>query len=129
MQLSYWCVLIAIFMPYFCFGIARNRARSLRDNANPRDFPNRIEGLPKRAWDAQLNSFEALPGFLAAVLIAQIANVPQAKTNALAMAWVAARIVYIGCYLGNRPRFRTIAQLASLLCVIGLFAAAALNGQ
>jgi uncharacterized MAPEG superfamily protein len=54
MTIAYWCVLVAILIPYICFGIARNRGggadgRRLRDNRNPRDFPNRIEGLPFRA--------------------------------------------------------------------------------
>ena len=57
MTAAFWCVLAAIALPYVCFGIARNRGRGpqgqrLRDNRNPRDFPNRIESLAKRAWDA-----------------------------------------------------------------------------
>jgi uncharacterized MAPEG superfamily protein len=84
MTTAYWCVLVAILLPYICFGIARNRGRGLdgkrlRDNRNPRDFPTRIEGLSKRAWDAQLNSFESLPGFAAAVIIAHLVHVPQSQ--------------------------------------------------
>jgi uncharacterized MAPEG superfamily protein len=123
--IAYWCVLAAIFFPYMCFGIARNRARSLRDNRNPRDFPNRIEGLPKRAWDAHLNSFESLPGFAAAVIIAHLADAPQAHIDALAVLWVVARLAYIAFYLGDRSSLRTSAQVISLLCVLGLFLAAA----
>jgi uncharacterized MAPEG superfamily protein len=53
MTIAYWCVLAAILAPYICFGIARNRGRGpdgqrLRDNSNPRDFPDRIEGLAAR---------------------------------------------------------------------------------
>jgi uncharacterized MAPEG superfamily protein len=125
MTIAYWCVLAAIFFPYLCFGIARNRARSLRDNRNPRDFPNRIEGLPKRAWDAQLNSFESLPGFAAAVIIAHLAGAAQTHVDALALLWVVARLGYIGFYLGDRSTLRTGAQVFSLLCVLGLFIAAA----
>jgi uncharacterized MAPEG superfamily protein len=53
MTIAFWCVFAAVLL---CFGIARNRGRApsgerLRDNRN-REFPNRIEGLAKRAWVA-----------------------------------------------------------------------------
>lgn len=86
MTIALWCVLAAILLPYVCFGIAVNRSREdgkrVRDNRNPRDFPNRIEGLPKRAWGAQLNSFESLPGFAAAVIIAPLVHAPQIRIDA-----------------------------------------------
>ncbi len=51
MTIAFWCVFVAVLLPYVCFGIARNRGRGpsgqrLRDNRNPRDFPNRIEAWP-----------------------------------------------------------------------------------
>lgn len=130
MTVAYWCVLAAIFLPYACFGIARNRGRasdgrSLRDNRRPRDFPNHIEGVAKRAWDAQLNSFESLPGFAAAVVIAHLASAPQGEIDVLAVAWVVARVVYVAFYLADRPALRSAAQFVSLACVLGLFIAAA----
>jgi uncharacterized MAPEG superfamily protein len=130
MTTAYWCVLAAIFLPYACFGIARNRGRGpdgrrLRDNHNPRDFPNRISGAAKRAWDAHLNSFESLPGFAAAVIIAHLAHAPQGTVDTLAVAWVVARIAYVAFYLADRSALRSAAQLVSLACVAGLFVAAA----
>jgi uncharacterized MAPEG superfamily protein len=127
MTTANWCVLAAILLPYICFGIARNRARELRDNRNPRDFPNRIEGLPKRAWDAQLNSFESLPGFAAAVIIAQLAHAPQSQVDTLALVWVFARVAYVFCYLTDRSTLRSSFQFASLACVLGLFVVAGLS--
>jgi uncharacterized MAPEG superfamily protein len=129
MTIAYWCVLVAILIPYVCFGIARNRGRGadgrrLRDNRYPRDFPNRIEGLPKRAWDAHLNSFESLPGFAAAVIIAHLANAPQPQLDALALVWVFSRLAYVASYLANRSTLRSSAQLLSLGCVLGLFVVA-----
>src|SRR5512145_8189 len=103
MSVAFWCVFGAVLLPYVCFGIARNRGRDLqgrrlRDNRNPRDFPNRIEGLAKRAWDAQLNTFESLPGFAAAVIIAHLAHAPQNWIDALALAWIVARVAYVVFY-------------------------------
>src|SRR5687767_12493817 len=130
MTIANWCVFAAILLPYICFGIARNRARHAgtpRDNRNPRDFPNRIEGLAKRAWDAQLNSFESLPGFAAAVIIAHLVHAPQSQIDALALVWVAARIAYVVFYLTDKSTLRSSAQFVSLGCVLGLFVVAGLS--
>ena len=131
MTIAYWCVLGAILLPYICFGIARNRGRGpdgrrLRDNDDPRDFPNRINGVAKRAWDAQLNGFESLPGFAAAVIIAHLARAPQGQIDALAIGWLVARLAYVAFYLTGRSTARTTAQAISLLCVLGLFVVAGL---
>lgn len=132
MTIAFWCVLIGAILPYVCFGIARNRGRGpdgerLRDNRNPRDFPNRIEGLPKRAWDAQINAFEALPGFAAAVIIAHFVHVPQGRIDLLASVWVLTRVAHVTFYLTDKDKLRTAAQVASLVCVLGLFIAAGLS--
>jgi uncharacterized MAPEG superfamily protein len=130
MTVAFWCVLAAIILPYICFGIARNRGRGLqgerlRDNRNPRDFPNQIEGLAKRAWDAHLNSFESLPAFAAAVIIAHLAGAPQTQIDTLAVIWVLVRVAYVGFYLADQSTLRSSAQFVSLACVIGLFLIAA----
>lgn len=131
MTTAYWCVLVAVLLPYLCFGIARNRGRDsegrrVRDNHNPRDFPNNITGLAKRAWGAHLNSFESLPGFSAAVIIAHLAHTSQQQIDVIAVVWVAVRLAYVGFYLTDRATLRTSAEIVSLLCVLGLFFAAAL---
>ena len=131
MTIALWCVLAAVLLPYVCFGIARNRGRGadgrrLRDNHAPREFPNRIKGVAKRAWDAHLNSFESLPGFAAAIIIAQMVHAPQSGIDALALAWVLARAAYVTFYLADLAAWRSGAQFFSLACVLGLFVAAGL---
>jgi uncharacterized MAPEG superfamily protein len=132
MTIAYWCVFVAVLLPYICFGIARNRGRGpsgdrLRDNRNPRNFPNRIEGLAKRAWDAQLNAFESLPGFAAAVIIAQSVHAAQAHVDTLAVVWVSARLAHMIFYLTDKSTLRSSAQFLSLACVLGLFVVAGLS--
>ena len=132
MTIAFWCVLVGVLLPYVCFGIARNRGRGpdgkrLRDNRNPRDFPNRLEGLPKRAWDAQLNAFESLPSFAAAVLIAHLAHAAQNQIDVLASVWVLARVAHVTFYLTDKDKLRTTAQIISLVCVLGLFVVAGLS--
>ena len=134
MTVAFWCVFAAVLLPYVCFGIARNRGRDaegrrLRDNRNPRDFPNRIEGLAKRAWNSQLNSFESLPGFAAAVIIAHLAGAPQLWIDTLALTWVAARVAYVAFYLADKSTLRSSAQFVSLGCVLGLFMVAGLGSN
>jgi uncharacterized MAPEG superfamily protein len=129
MTVAFWCVLVAIFLPYACFGIARNRSRDLngkrlRDNRNPRDFPNRIHGTAKRAWDAHLNAFEALPSFAAAVIIAHLTNAPREHIDLLAMLWVVARVAHLIFYLADKSTLRSSAQFMSFVCVVGLFVVA-----
>jgi uncharacterized MAPEG superfamily protein len=99
----------------------------LRDNRNPRDFPNRIEGLPKRAWDAHLNAFESLPGFAAAVIIAHLVHAPQNQIDVLAAVWVVARVAHVASYLSGKDKLRTSTQIISLACVLGLFVVAGMS--
>lgn len=126
MTIAFWCVLAAIVIPYVCFGIARNRGRGpdgrrLRDNKRPRDFPNAIDGIAKRAWDAHLNAFEALPAFAAAVIIAHIAHAPQSSIDLLALIWVVARVAHATFYIFDRHSLRSASQFVSLACVLALF--------
>ncbi|HET9819291.1 MAG TPA: MAPEG family protein [Rhodanobacteraceae bacterium] len=132
MTIALWCVLAAVLLPYVCFGVAVNRSRKpdggrLRDNHNPRDFPSHLEGLAKRAWGAQLNSFESLPGFAAAVIIAHLVHASQNPINVLAVAWVLARIAYVAFYLTDKATLRSTTQFVSLACVLGLFVLAGLG--
>ena len=121
MTTAYWCVFVAILLPYAWFGFAASQAGKLRDNHNPRDFPNHLSGLPKRAWGAHLNSFESLPGFAAAVVIAHLAHGAQPYIDTLAVIWVLARVAFGIFYLMDRPALRSSVQFVSLACVLGLF--------
>ncbi len=134
MTIALWCILVAVLMPYICFGIAVNRSRGadgrrIRDNNSPRDFPNIIQGVAKRAWGAQLNSFESLPGFAAAVIVAHLVHAPQTPIDALAVVWVLARVAYLAFYLNDKATLRSTAQFVSLACVLGLFAVAGFGGE
>jgi uncharacterized MAPEG superfamily protein len=131
MTLSFWCVLVAIFLPYAAFGIARNRGRDangkrVRDNRNPRDFPNRLHGAAKRAWDAHLNAFEALPSFAAAVIIAYLTQAHREYVDGLAAIWVIARVCHLAFYIADLSTLRSVAQYLTHACVLGLFVMAAM---
>ncbi|HRD96392.1 MAG TPA: MAPEG family protein [Rubrivivax sp.] len=127
MTIAETCVLIACLLPIACAGIAKSRGfgKPRReggfDNHNPRDWLARLQGWQARAHAAQLNSFEALPIFVAGVLIAQQHQAPQHTINALAVAFVVLRIGFIGAYLADRAYLRSILWALALACSIALF--------
>lgn len=124
MTIAYWCVLIAALLPYAFTGYAKSGGGY--DNRAPREWLDRREGAAKRAHWAQLNSFEAFPPFAAAVIIAHATGgAAQATIDALAVAFVVLRALYGVVYVADRPTLRTSIWTLGLLCVIGLFVAAA----
>jgi uncharacterized MAPEG superfamily protein len=118
--LAYACVLVAALLPIVCAGLAkrhgfgRSRREGGYDNGNPRAWLARQEGASARANAAQANSFEALPFFIGAVVIAHQLQAPQVWVDALAVAFVLLRVAYIGLYVADRPTLRSLVWLAAL---------------
>ena len=80
MTTAYWCVLIAAYLPIAWTGMAKFGAGGKDfDNAAPRAMLAKLDGWRQRANWAQLNGFEAFPPFAAAVIIAHLLAVPQAR--------------------------------------------------
>ena len=119
-SLDYWCVLIAAVLPIVCAGLAKAhafgkpRARGGFDNSNPREWLQRQTDWHARANAAQANSFEALPLFIGAVLIAHQLGADQARVNALAVTFIALRIAYIAAYVTDRASLRTLVWVAAM---------------
>jgi uncharacterized MAPEG superfamily protein len=59
MTLAYWCVLIAIFLPYLVMANAKffGAGYGLHANQDPRAFLGTLEDWRKRANNALLNGF------------------------------------------------------------------------
>ncbi len=118
--LAYACVLVAALLPIVCAGLAKrhgfgkSRREGGYDNANPRAWLARQEGASARANAAQSNSFEALPFFIGAVVIAHQLQAPQAWVDSLAVAFIALRVAYIGLYVADRPAARSLVWMAAL---------------
>ena len=116
-----YLILIACLLPYVFTVIAKKTAGFKgRDNQNPRDFLAKTTGLAARANAAQQNSFESLPLFIAAILMAEYMVVPQAVIMTFGIAYIVLRIVYGICYLANWATLRSIVWILSLLCPICL---------
>ena len=116
-----YLILIACLLPYVFTIIAKKAAGfKARDNQNPREFLGKITGLAARAHAVQQNSFESLPLFIAAILMAEYMVVQQPVIMTFGMAYIVFRMMYGICYLANWATLRSIVWLLSLLCPICL---------
>ena len=124
---AYWCVFMAAMLPFMCTAIAKwgsfNKPRKEGgyDNHDPRAWLARQTDWRARANAAQANSFEALPLFIAGVLVAQQMGAPQGRVDALALAFVAARLAFIALYLADKASLRSLAWTVGVGCSVALF--------
>ncbi len=118
--LAYWCVLIAAFLPMGCSTLAKLPAKDAAgnknrfDNNDPRAWLARQTDWRARANAAQANSFEALPFFIGAVIIAHQLGAAQGRVDVLAMVYIVLRLMYIMFYVGG------LASLRSLIWTLAL---------
>jgi uncharacterized MAPEG superfamily protein len=116
LTLAYWCVLVAALLPYVSAVIAKSGAFGPGDNHTPREWSARQSGWRARANGAQANSFEGLPFFIGAVVIAHQLGAAQGTLDRLALAYVVLRVLYIAAYV------RDLATVRSLVWGFGLLA-------
>ena len=124
MTVAFWCVLIALCLPYVCTGIAKFSQGKFgpRQNHDPRAFLATLEGPAKRAHNAQLNSFEVTPAFAAAVIIADIVGNAQPVTiDVLAVLFITSRLLYIICYLADCALLRSIVWFVGMGLIVSFF--------
>ena len=127
--LAYWCVLIAALLPVLCAGrskagsFGKSRSEGGFDNHNPRAWLQQQKGWRARANAAQANTFEALPFFMAAVVIAHQLGAAQGWLDLLAVAFIALRLLYIALYVADWAALRSMVWgLALLVNIAILFA-------
>ena len=119
--IAYWCVLVAAILPIVCAGIAKSGMFSTSrrdggyDNNNPRAWLARQTEWRARANAAQANTFEALPFFFAAVIIAHQLQARQTVVDILAFAFVVLRIAYIMMYVADMAKTRSAIWITALL--------------
>ena len=117
-----WAMVVASLLPLAMALTAKAIGGfNLADNAHPRNFLQETTGVAARANAAQQNSYETLPVFLAAVLVAMLFFVPQLIINTLAWLYVLIRIGYCAAYITNLATFRSILWVLSIACCLMLF--------
>ncbi|MGP9689971.1 MAPEG family protein [Psychrobacter sp. AOP22-C1-C5] len=117
-----WAMVVASLLPIVMAMLAKAFGGfNLSDNSHPRDFLQHTTGAAARANAAQQNSYETLPVFLAAVLVAMLFFVPQLIINTLAWLYVLIRVGYCAAYISNLATFRSILWVLSIACCLMLF--------
>ena len=124
--IAYWCVLVAAILPTVCAGIAKYGmfGKSLKqggyDNHNPRAWLARQTDWRARSNAAQANTFEALPFFFVAVVIAHQLQARQAVLDILAFMFIVLRMAYIMMYVADMAKTRTCIWAAALTVNISI---------
>ncbi|HEX3974014.1 MAG TPA: MAPEG family protein [Stellaceae bacterium] len=118
MTFAYGMIVVAMFLPYAAVVLAKSGGV---DNHAPRATLAALTGWRQRADWAHRNHFEAFAPFAAAVIVAELAHVAQAKIDIAAGAFIALRIVYTGLYIADLATLRTIAWSLGFICVLALF--------
>lgn len=117
--IAFGCILVMAALPIVCAGIAKSGKFGMRrseggyDNHDPRRWLEQQSAWRARANNAQANTFEALPFFFAAVIVAHLMQAPQARVDALAVAFVLLRIAYVGAYLADKANLRSLVWMAA----------------
>jgi len=123
---AYWCLLVAALLPLCCAWLAKSgtfrkpRKDGGYDNHDPRGWAARQKDWRARANAAQANSFEALPFFMAAVLVAHQLGAAQARLDILAFVWIVLRVIYVVMYVADLPAMRSAVWTLALIVNIGI---------
>ncbi len=124
MDISIWCVFAAFLLIYLTrlpVVVASRRQEGYLEIGNPREQQARLKGFGSRAQAAHQNTLEAFAPFAVAVGVAHYGNADPGIRDALALVFVAARVLYVGAYLADQNPWRTVIWTAGIGCVIGLF--------
>ena len=103
MTTDYWTVFAAVvlpYVPYLLVGFEKWR-RGIYDPNNPRDSNSLLEGWALRAKGAELNSWEALTAYATVTGVAHAVGADPEVLARLGIAWVVARVLYVGAYVAG----------------------------
>ena len=126
LTVAYWALLVAALLPIFCAGLAKwgmfskSRKEGGYDNHNPRAWLARQTDWRARANAAQANTFEALPFFFAAVIIAHQAGAYQMRLDIMAFLWVFLRVLYVLMYVADQATARSLVWVLALVLNIAI---------
>ncbi len=124
--IAYWCVLFAAILPIICAGIAKYGMLNIHpkqggyDNNNPRAWLAKQSDWRARANAAQANTFEALPFFFVAVVIAHQLQARQTLLDILAFMFVVLRMAYVLMYVADMAKTRSSIWATALVVNIAI---------
>ena len=126
LTVAYWCVLVASLLPIVCAGLAKwgmfgkPRGQGGYDNHHPRQWLAKQTDWRARANAAQANSFEALPFFMGAVIIAHQLGASQLRLDVLAFLYIVLRLLYIMMYVADLATVRSVLWTLALVANIAI---------
>lgn len=126
-SVAYGCVFIAVLLPLICAGVAKfgggvkPRKQGGYDNDDPRAWLARQTDWRARANAAQANSFEALPFFIGAVVIAHQLAAPQVTLDVLSFLFVVLRTLFIIMYVAGLSKVRSLLWIGAFGINIAIF--------
>ncbi|CAI8158409.1 MAG: Uncharacterised protein [Cellvibrionales bacterium UBA7375] len=123
MTIAFWTLLAAIVFPWVMAFIKKSALASNGNynNSRPRAGLENLQGVSQRALWAEKNSFEILPAYIAAIIVAHVAGAAQSYIDLIALLFIASRALYALCYLMDWATLRSIVWTLGLVCIIGLF--------
>ncbi|MBP7703785.1 MAG: MAPEG family protein [Caulobacter sp.] len=121
-----WTLVLA-FVQIILFDVVRTGQYGLKWNTGARDETDLppLSALGGRLSRAQANLFETLPLFIAAVLIAHVADRNGVLTHWGTLVYLAGRVVYVPLYAFGVKQLRSLVWLVSIVG-LGMVAAAIL---
>jgi uncharacterized MAPEG superfamily protein len=123
---AYWCVFFAALLPLACTWLAKFQAigkprkQGGFDNHDPRGWLARQTDWRARANAAQANSFESLPFFIGAVIIAHQLGAAQTRLDILALLFITLRIIYIAMYVADLATIRSVIWTLAFAANVGI---------
>ena len=129
MTIAFWTLLAAIAFPWL-MAVIKKSALATSGNYNnsaPRAGLENLQGVSQRALWAEKNSFEILPAYIAAILVAHVAGAEQAYIDLAAILFIVSRVLYALCYLMDWATLRSIVWTLGIACIIGLFVVSVSN--
>ncbi len=118
---AYWCVFAMALMPIACAMLAKRGGFKAADNRDPRSWAARQTDWRARALAAQSNTFECLPFFIGAVIVAHQLGAAQTLLDLLALAFVMLRMFYVLMYVSDMPSIRSAVWLGAFAVNAAIF--------
>ncbi len=128
MTTPFWCLLVAVLLPYVWAGVGvyyKRQQFGAIDANHPRAQSAALTDAGARANAAQLNSWEALPVFGAAVLVAHLAGADAGLSAVASLVFVASRVLHGSFYIRNLAPLRSLSFTVGFGACLWLFGLAA----
>jgi uncharacterized MAPEG superfamily protein len=124
MTTPFWCLLIAILMPYVLAGTGsyfKVKQFGSLDNNQPRVQAAGLSGTGARVNAAQQNAWEALAVFSTSVFVAHFAGADPGGSATASLVFVAARILHAVFYAADLAPLRSLSFALGIGACLRLF--------